>query len=394
MKKLYPIILLVLAAWTVASCVYDYDPQIEGEGGYLVVEGNLVVGDYSEISTGWSWSLVDTTQDAERWKILASNKMHVEASNGTRYENLYGTYTPTLGRFDLRNADPSLEYRLVIENTKGTYATVWTKPLSPGTIDSLSFRVSDDEERLEILVATHGDSETGSYYRWSVSETWEYNADVYAEYKYDVESGEVVPQPYEENLYHCWTGFRRPDILLGSTTDLREDRLIDYELYTVSKHDERISVLYAADVLQMRIPEEAWRYWQMMKRNSSDVGGLFSPEPSELRGNIVCETHPQELVLGYVGVMSVATQRLYIDNSKIHFYRSIRPALPDADTLNTRDQYKEAYSLFKLPTQDVLNLEGLSEIWLGYAWYPSDCVDCRRRGGTKTKPEGWPNTDL
>ena len=88
MKKIYHLLFCLLAAFATTACVYDYNPRIEGEGGYLIVEGNIVLGDYSDITTNWSWSLVDTTdaQSEERARILASNRMHIEASNGTRFE--------------------------------------------------------------------------------------------------------------------------------------------------------------------------------------------------------------------------------------------------------------------------------------------------------------------
>ena len=174
---------------------------------------------------------------------------------------------------------------------------------------------------------------------------------------------------------------------------MREDRLIDHYLYAISNRDERISVLYAADVTQMRIPKEAWQYWQTMQRNSENVGGLFSPEPSELRGNLVNVDNPEELVLGYVGVMSVTTRRLYVDNTETYFYRSARPRVSPTDTLNTEEEWMAAFMLGKLPVDEVWGEDNREEI-IGYSWYPAYCVDCRMRGGTKKKPEGWPNGDV
>ena len=70
------ILFLLLAVLTAAtSCVYDYNPQIEGEGGYLIVEGNIVIGDMCNVRLDYSWSLVDTTQGDERWRILASSNL-------------------------------------------------------------------------------------------------------------------------------------------------------------------------------------------------------------------------------------------------------------------------------------------------------------------------------
>ena len=392
--------LLLLAAFAATSCVYDFHPQIDGEGGYLIVEGNIIVGDQFDIATSWSWSLVDTTQSDEQQRILYTNKMHVEASDGTRYENQFNTWgswwgvngSPR-GTFDLREADTSLQYRLVIENDLGTYVSSWAAPMSPGQIDSLSYRISEDKTTMSILVAAHSDDAPESYYRWSVAETWEYHADVQSYYKYIEEGGEGQLLPLEENesLYYCWLSGRRPEIMTGTTRGLTENRLADQLLYTIASSDNRISILYRADVLQMRIPEEAYRYWQVMERNSNDVGGLFSPEPSELRGNVTCVERPEELVLGYVGVMSVAKQRLEINNYEARFYRQPYVPLPPPDTLNTPADWRNAIMTGLAPVRELLDEE--TGRLIGYEWMPVRCVDCRFKGGTKNRPADWPNND-
>ena len=408
MKTLRHIFVFLLCAWVSASCIYDFDPQIDGEGGYMIVSGDLVIGTVSSVSLSYSWSLVDTTATSqERMQVLRASKMHVEDSQGGRYENFYthwdplAPYMPSLqgspyGSFDLREADPSLEYRLVIENANGTYASSWSKALSPGVIDSLSFRINDNRTFMHILVSAHGDGQEDAYYRWTVTENWEYHSDVeslfkvvrtgeYPNYVYDLE-----PYTLDENIYYCWSSSTRGEILTASIEDLAEDRLVDHQLYSLGNHDERLSVLYAAIVQQSRISGEAYRYWESMRRNGSDIGGLFSPEPYEQRGNVVNLDHPEELVLGYVDVQSTISDTLFVENAETRFYRSSREPLPAPDTLSTPDEWKKAFETGFLPGVDVYH--DLTGRLLGYEWWPARCVDCRYRGGTKDKPSWWPNS--
>ena len=409
MKTRLHILVFLLSAWAVTSCVYAFDPQIDGEGGYMIVSGNLVIGELSQVSLNYSWSLVDTNAtDEDRMRALYTSKMHVEDSRGGRYENLagggsywyygYASYGP-YALFDLQQADPSLEYRLVIENDKGTYASTWAAPMPAGAIDSLSYRVNDEGTHLEILVAAHGDGAEKCYYHWSVTETWEYHAGVYSLFRfaqvgtYPDYSYDVVPYENGENLYYCWTKGVRGEIMTASTLDLKEDRLVDHLLYTIGKTDERISVLYRAEVQQTRISEEAYRFWQTMEQNGSDVGGLFSPEPSDLRGNVANVDDPDEIVLGYVDVQTVLRDTLYIDNYVARFYKSARAPLPLPDTLNREADYIEAYFHHNmLPGNDVYD-ENTGR-FIGYEWWPSECIDCRRRGGTKQRPAVWPNSHI
>jgi hypothetical protein len=398
MKKRWFVLLFLAVAAAVGSCVYDFDPQIDGEGGYMIVEGNIVIGEISQIRLSYSWSLVDTlaTQDAERMRILYQSKMHVEDSNGGRYENdnLAATLSGIIGGspvgyFDMRKADPSLEYRLVIENANGTYASTWARALSPGQIDSLSFEINNDNTLLSICVSTHTDNTEPSFYQWKVDETWEYHAESPAVYKYlytgDI-SGEVVPLPDSESTYRCWTGSSRSEIMTASSEGLSEDRLVNHKLYSIGNRDQRISVVYQPQVTQMRITEDAYRYWEQMNRNGQDVGGLFSPEPSELRGNVANVNDPSELVLGYVGVMTVTRSSMYVINNVIRFYRYSRTN-HILDTLNNPADYLDAYLTGKRPTYDIWNDMGG---WIGYEWWPEYCVDCRMMGGTTRRPPEWP----
>lgn len=408
MKTLRHIFVFLLCAWVSASCIYDFNPQIDGEGGYMIVSGDLVIGTVSSVSLSYSWSLVDTTATSqERMQVLWASKMHVEDSQGGRYENFYthwdplAPYMPSLqgspyGSFDLREADPSLEYRLVIENANGTYASSWSKALSPGVIDSLSFRINDNRTFMHILVSAHGDGQEDAYYRWTVTENWEYHSDVeslfkvvrtgeYPNYVYDLE-----PYSLDENIYYCWSSGTRGEILTASIEDLTEDRLVDHQLYSLGNRDERLSVLYAAIVQQSRISGEAYRYWETMRQNGTDIGGLFSPEPYEHRGNVVNLDHPEELVLGYVDVQSTIRDTLFVENAETRFYRSSREPLPAPDTLSTPDEWKKAFETGFLPGVDVYH--DLTGRLLGYEWWPARCVDCRYRGGTKDKPSWWPNS--
>ena len=107
--------LLLLAAFAATSCVYDFRPQVDGEGGYLIVEGDIVVGDSFDILTSWSSSLVDTTQGDERWQILNTNKMHIEASDGTRYENQFSSGSSSSDSLTLSTA---FSISLIISQTE------------------------------------------------------------------------------------------------------------------------------------------------------------------------------------------------------------------------------------------------------------------------------------
>ena len=409
MKTIRPIVLMMLFALAASSCVYDFNPQIDGEGGYLVVDGDIVLGTVCDITCRWSWSLVDTTQQENQRELFYTNRMHIEDNRGKRYENLFYTSWDPLssssatgggpsGRFDLTEADPSLEYRLVVENSKGTYASAWAAALPPAEIDSLSYQISADRKTMDIQISTHSDNAPGSYYRWQVEEVWEYTADVYtpnmAIFSYLPDGRrtiEVVPFPPDRNIYYCWSWNRRQELMVGSTTGLSGDRLVNHTLYTLANTDARTSRLYRIDVRQTRISEDAYHYYEMMDRNARDVGGLFSPEPSEYRGNLVNLSDPDELVLGYVDVTAVSSARYYINSWTVRFYRNPSPPIPEPEVLGTLAEWLDAYYRGLLPGGEVYNEE--TGLFLGYEWWPARCLDCQVKGGSKSRPADWPNND-
>ena len=390
--KIHHLLLLVAVSAVLGSCIYDFNPQVDGEGGYMIVDGDIIIGEVSKIRLSYSWSLVDTTatQDEERMRILYQSKMHIEDSQGRRYENMSQEAGSAIGYFDMREADPSLDYRLVIENTNGTYASSWGRAIPPGQIDSLSFQINDDLGTLSIMVSAQSTEPVPSYYRWKVEETWEYHADIRAIYKYIYTGGpdgEVVPMPDSESTYRCWLSDSRPEIMTASTENLTEDRLVNHQLYTIGNRDQRISVCYQPKVTQMRISEEAYRYWEQLDQNGKDVGGLYSPEPSEMRGNVSNVNDPYELVLGYVGVMSVTHATFYVKDGIARFYQRPERQYAIPLVLNNGYQYLEAYQMWRSPATDVWNDNGY---WLGYEWWPDYCLDCRYDGGTNKRPPEWP----
>ena len=406
--RIISLLLLVMAA-AVSSCIYDYNPDLIGEEGYLIIEGDIAIGEVSTFSVRRSAHLDTWSTDG-----VFLSQLRVEANDGTVY---MGSGFAGNMQVDLREADPSLQYRLVVEAmlpsaAEGAnqelrrYVSSWSELVGVPSIDSLSFAINGEGTEISVRVSTHS-AESCGYYRWTASETWEYRSDCYANYFYlpagSSYKGTVLQEdsilPYEdgENLYYCWISAPRSQIMTGTTESLTEDRLVNHQLYTLAKSDWRISYVYSVDVRQTRITEEAYRYWQALMRNTTDVGGLFSPEPSELRGNIVNEADGNELVLGYVSVVKPVTERLFIDDRINRFYKDPSWTLLPEVVVPEKNEWNNLYKQGFVPTtmcdpEDPEHyVPGVDDKW---NWRPVRCVDCRFKGGTKNKPEWWPTPEI
>lgn len=384
MKRKYLLIGILLAMAT-GSCVYDFHPDIQGQAGYVSIEGDILVGGHCSFEVRSSTDLENPGNEGDP----LSYALRVEAADGTVYPELGGAV-------DLRDADVSQEYRLVVEVShpfRRTYASRWAPVERTAPIDSLSWEITDNGSTMWIQVSTHADT-PGGYYRWIGAETWEYHATWYAEKFFapagTVYKGEVATQDrlFEfkdgDNTYYCWKSGYVNDIMTATTVGLSSDRLVDHRLYAFTNTDRKVSHVYHVKLTQIRLTEEAYRYWEALRSNSTDVGGLFSPEPSELRGNLANVDDPDEWVLGYVSVATCSRKEMFIENEKTGFSRWRGPMS------GQRAIGPTAWLMYyKMKYQYVAPMEGTSET----IWAPVECVDCRASGGTKERPSWWINND-
>lgn len=376
------LLLSLLTVFAVASCVYDFHSEIVGEAGYVAIEGDILIGDTSRFDVRLSTNLESQLNAGDPLTYT----LQVESSGGAVYP-LQDTIVV------LTDADVSQEYRLVVEVTapfRRTYASQWAPVEIAPQIDSLTYVISEDRSRMDIKLSTHSDGPVG-YLHWDAAEIYEYHSATYAAEFYvpagtvyrgkTYLQGEIIPFEDDDNFYYCWKSQHRSEVMTASTMDLAEDKLVDHLLYSFSNMDREVSLLYFVEITQTRLSEEGYRYWEKMRSNSTDVGGLFSPEPSELRGNIVNVDNPDELVLGFIGVSTTSRVSMFIDNYKLAFSQWRGPFYGDM-VLDSRTWYANWRSGFRFAfySDD------------GSHWFPGECVDCTRLGGgTKDRPSWWPN---
>ena len=53
-----------------------------------------------------------------------------------------------------------------------------------------------------------------------------------------------------------------------------------------------------------------------------ETGGIFSAQPSELKGNISSTTNPSEAVIGYISVSTTSSMRKFIDWKDVKFFKT------------------------------------------------------------------------
>lgn len=401
------IVATAFAAALAFSCVYPFDAKVEGGGGIISIEGDILAGDWTTVLVTGSQALattdlpplIDATVYVESRNGQRKNAVRVEAGTGDFAEHAYYL-------IDTRKLDVSQQCRLVVVIEGTTYACDWQDIRRTSQVDSLSYQIAEDREWMDICVSAHGEAD-GGYYRWIGREVYEYKADFQATVYFDPAADSVTYFADGANYYYCWMRRSAPDIMTASTLQMEQDRLVDYPVMSINCRDERISYYYKISLIQESISEDAWRYWNNIARNSSEVGGLFSPQPSEIRGNIHNLQDTTEYVIGYISASQVSEARIMIPNHATQFY--VAPeGFPEVPKLVRRNEWNKYYHELDWwpyrmyfppdpdggeepdPSEEPDDGSGVAE----YTWLPHRCVDCRSKGGTKRKPADWPTIDI
>ena len=222
------------------------------------------------------------------------------------------------------------------------------------------------------------------------SETWEYHSDIPTWFEYKPQLKQV--DYYEgATLYYCWNSANSSQINIFSTANQTEDRFEELAFYTIPLDNKCLQVMYRIDVKLEGMSENAYNYWYNMQQNSEGQGSIFSPTPSEMASNVHCISDPTVQVMGYLNAAVQAEASMYYDNSVAGYYvpGKLFERFDEKVSVNQLDSMDYWYKHGYLPYQAIYETAGLEPTH--YMWALNICIDCRQLGGTKTKPEDWPN---
>lgn len=389
MKKILAYILLVLAA---SGCIYPFDAGIVPESGIrpVTVSGDILIGSVTEIGLGFVYPV--GTPEGEMRRKTPSGSVTVINDRGGSYKGVKsgaGQY-----RIDTSAAPEDALYRLEIRLDDGReFRTPWTGVQEAPAIENLKFEVSDGTVR---MLADLGGRDSLQFFRIDFEETWEYHADFVPDLMYlpglpsaDRENPQKIyrPRQADEDYYYCWNTASSAEPFTASSEELSENRLVSACFHSLPNTDTKFSVLYSVLVSARGMSERAYRYHYQVRSNSNATGDLFSPTPSELPGNIECVGKPSETVVGYVDAVCLAQARLYVPSNVYRETRNPESELyypfPDEDGMyNFESLFARDAPVFcddEIPTKT------------NVSWAPKRCTDCRLSGGSKNKPEWWPN---
>lgn len=376
---------LILLAFTVGACKDRHFPQYTTtDKGYLVVEGILNAGsEPTDINISRTYPI----ESAGRKPQEAGALVTVEGNDNT-VQTLSMT-SPGIYSHSGLGLSQNTEYRLRIKTTDGEeYLSDFVKVKITPPIDSIGFKKTDNG--ITVYVNTHDPTNNTIYYRWDFDETWEINSPFMSDIIYDKN---VSPPPAirdrifpDEQINRCWRYGISNNLLFASSATLSSDVIHQQPVRLIPDADEKLSVLYSIMLRQYSMDKNAYEFFDLMKKNTESIGTIFDPLPSEIRGNIKCISHPEQIAIGFISATTVQRKRAFIRRPPNWGYLH-QCETPKAVPPDSVEYYFSNNSLVPITRQPSEN----NPLIVDYLGGLPACVDCRSRGGNTEKPSYWPN---
>jgi hypothetical protein len=383
--KSMQLLLIVVPVLVVASCIKPYDPGIQsGDEKKLVISGLVSTLDGNQVV---SVSLTSPINKPGKNPVpgctvtIKDNAGRlfpmIDSSNGNYYTRIDPQYLVPGSSFQLQ----------VITPDGNTIVSDFDSLTSGPAVDSVYYirkdipttNPSQPIKGIQFYVNLNASSTDSHYYRWECSETWEHHADYPIEFYYSGMIHHVSPPDYSKNV--CWSTLTVRNVFTLKTTGLSSNRYRLLPLHFVDNKTSRLVYGYSLLVNQFSLSHAAYEYWNQLRINSTNEGGLYERQPLAANGNMHNLTHPDQEVLGFFGACSVSSKRIFVSNVpglEMEYYSkcSTSPLNPYQLT---------SFNALEYPIYLMLDSLGFPSILMS-----KDCVDCRASSGTTTKPAFWP----
>lgn len=380
MNKIFRILSIISPlAICLVACKKAYDPpEIRTTTNFLVVDGSITCG--NSAVTSIIVSRTTNLGDSVPFRPELNASLSIEQEQGNVFpvaEQGDGVY-----RSQPLNLDPSKKYRLQIRTAGNKiylseYVTAKTSP----PIDSITWKQDGDAT---ISVHTHDPSNNTRYYRWEFNETWTYASLFHAEWI--VKDNWISVHDSVTQIDSCWRTENSNNIVVGSSVALAEDVISDFPVTTIPQHNEKLGKRYSILVKQYAVTEEAFRYLQLIQKNTEQLGTLFDAQPSQLKGNIQSADNPNEPVIGYISASTVTEKRIFIQHDQLTDWKPTY-SIESCGAPIIINQNPVDYRIWDYPDPTYTILYYIMGGTMAIIKKP--CIDCRERGGVNVKPTFW-----
>jgi hypothetical protein len=385
MKKHHYLLIILMMLGALACKERFNPPEIDTNLNYLTVEGLINTSgiDSTIITVSRTVKLTSKVAIQPELRAVLTIESNDNAVKRTLTERGSGIYYAL--PFAL---DATKQYRLRIRTSAGKeYLSDFTEVKVSPPIDAIGFEAQNNGVTgLQIYANTHDDTNKSRYYKWDYSETYQYNSNNFSSYVVDGRSIRQRNFPAED-IYNCWRTINSSNIVLASTVKLTNDVVAKAPIQKIAPGEERLGIRYSIIVNQQVLTKDAFDFWEILRKNTEQVGSIFDAQPSQLQGNIHAVSNPAEIVIGYINAGTIQHKRIFIDAGQVPVeFRYRRLGACPVDTILPADYATRFYTGGQIP------IDGLSSptspVITSYTTAGNSCIDCRLRG-TNIRPVFW-----
>ncbi|RLE03624.1 MAG: hypothetical protein DRJ13_04300 [Bacteroidetes bacterium] len=279
----------------------------------------------------------------------------------------------------------------VITPDGNEYESVFDKLRPVPEIDSLYYQVEhnsfaseeDSTSGVRFYIDFTYDDEAYEYIRWDLTETYEFHNPDMEGFILDVDF-RLKELSDTSNYRVCY--------ITNELSSIHSMSLyyLDFGIYIKKpftfvpniQQEQKLHHKYSLLVKQYSLGEEAFHYWNELKKTSQEQGFLFDRQPALLKSNIHNVNDDSEIVLGFFSMASVEVKRAF--------------------AVNPEGLDRSAYKWYCFPVSrgpgGFLTKEDLpmyfARAWMGgvssYAEVNKHCVDCRAyKNSSHIMPDFW-----
>ncbi|OON69608.1 DUF4249 domain-containing protein [Hymenobacter sp. CRA2] len=369
--------LLLLAA----GCIDPFNPKVaDTNKNYLVVDGFINTKGVTTIKLSRTFNLSAGGQAPTETRA----RVYIEDEAGSRITLSEAPSAPGTYTSPSQVLNPARKYRLhFFTNAGKEYTSDYTAALNTPEIDSVAW--ASTSNGVVIDVSTHDNTNQVQYYRWNYDETWEFTS----AYRSYLEYVNRRLQGRGEDIYRCWISQPSTSIRLADVSRLSETVVSKLPLITIPAKSQKLRIKYSILVKQHAQTAEEYAYWDLLRKNTENIGTLFDPLPSQLTGNVHDLNDPDQPVLGYVGAYSETQKRIFIEWAQLpqdgRLFETGYESCSPPDTVEVRDVAAAFASPAVLPLEALYDGQGSI---IAYTSGSAGCTDCRLRG-TNVRPGFW-----
>ncbi len=366
----------------IVACIEPFQPEIRENQDLMVVNG--VITD----SPGMHYVEVSRASPYNQPAFIPVQGCVVQVEDDEGSGETYTEYGP--GKYgallDRPFLGPGKSYRVRVFTPDGKEYQSDFDPLLPSPrLDRLYFGIesqeTEDPEKtyygLQFYIDVKPEVGATRNVLWKLEETYEYTSSHLIQSIWD---GRTLFEfiPATDSLYTCYKTQPVKELFTASTRNLVNNELTHYPLNYVSNQTTKLRIKYSLLVSQYSLSDEAFLYWDKIKSQMKETGGMYETQPSVSGSNIHNVNDPAEQVLGYFYASQVTEQRIIVKNT---FNFNVPRLICPLDTV---------YSISELESR-LYYLISFNPYGGGppYGTASPACFNCTMLGGTTEPPEYW-----